>query len=449
MIKTLSNVDATNKQDLQRYEDCLRHRLKKFGYKVIKRKTIQPKFDSTSKVRGFRIIEIGTDNVVGGENYDLSLKDIETFWFSIYKEQNADKEAEKLKKWLKKNNAVQLDGGWIVTNDARALKTLEDHILKYGSFDDDGYGTGGDIASVMYKAYRPWCCPEFSQVWPADGDRRNLTDTNLKSDADETALPSDMIPITTQRRVWHNKHRIFIKLPAYKQLFFTTYTAEMFDILCNTALLKSWAIIKNRLYCRVCGKIIAFADVVSLFDSGKIDMADITGSILSGKHWMQENKLETDHLRNNTGNNCPHSIAIMPKSRNSSKNTMLIKIMTPYSFVAVRVGEDFRILLGRFGMPDEYSRYIMCHGADQFLECLQKFYKIAKDSGEMLPVPENPDMTRCISQMLQDDGEEYHEGQYNPIEGLLRAEDTEFTLWNGDVSLLKSIKNKRSRKIAP
>lgn len=35
---------------------------------------------------------------------------------------------------------------------------------------------------------------------------------------------------------------------------------------------------------------------------------------------------------------------------------------------------------------------------------------------------------------------EYHGGQYNPIEGLLRAEESVYTPWNGDVSLLKSIK---------
>ena len=81
----------------------------------------------------------------------------------------------------------------------------------------------------------------------------------------------------------------------------------------------------------------------------------------------------------------------------------------------------------------------MCRGVDQFLDCLEKFYEIAKASGEMLPVPEDPGMTRCISQMLQDDGEEYHGEQYNAIEGLLRAKESIFTLWNGDVLLLKSI----------
>ena len=80
--------------------------------------------------------------------------------------------------------------------------------------------------------------------------------------------------------------------------------------------------------------------------------------------------------------------------------------------------------------------YIICNGVGQFLECLSRFYKIAKDSGDMLPMPEDHAKTSCISQMLCDDGQEYHGEQYNPIEGLLRAEESVFTPWDGDVSLL-------------
>lgn len=428
-----------DRSELQCHEDYTRYRLQKFGYKIKKRRTI--KLGATGYEKGFRIVDANTGSTVAGENYDLSLADVEAFWLKKYEVQNTGKQEEKFKRWLKKNNAVQIDGGWIISNDARALQALNDHITRYGSYDANGHGAGGDIASVVYRAYRPWCCPEFNRVWPVDGDWRNLTDFNLRSDADETELPAGVVPITTQRRIWHNEHRIFIKLPAHKQVSFTIYTPELFHILCDGALLKSWYIHKDRLYCRVYGKrIVSFADVIILFDIGKINMEDISGSLLDGKRWMQENKLETDHLRNNTGNNCPHSLAIMQKGKNSGKNDILTRISAPFAFIAVRVGEDFRILFGKLGTPDAYSRYVVCHGVDQFLECLREFYKIAKVSGEMLPAPEDHDKTRCISQMLQDDGEEYHEGQYNPIEGLLRAEDTEFTLWNGDVSLLKSIK---------
>ena len=58
------------------------------------------------------------------------------------------------------------------------------------------------------------------------------------------------------------------------------------------------------------------------------------------------------------------------------------------------------------------DRYIICNGVGQFLECLSRFYKIAKDSGEMLPMPEDHAKTSCISQMLCDDGQEYHGEQY-------------------------------------
>lgn len=439
ILKTLSQVDFTNKRELQMYEDYMRERMGKLGYRIIKRSSSQDVQPSGDKCKGFRIVLLNTDDVVAGENYDLSLADVETFWLARYNEKNAGKAEERSRKRLKKMNAIQLDGGWIVTNDARTLQALKDHVSRYGNFDADGHGAGGDIASVMYRAYRPWFCPDFSRVWPLDGDWHNLTDVNLQSDVDKTMLLDGVVPITKQRRIWHNDLRIALKLPDYDQLFFTVYTPEMLRILCNETQLKSWYIYKKHLYCRIHGKIIAFADVIALFDAGKISMKDIAGSILEGKRWMQENKLETDHLRNNPGNNCPHSVAIMPKEKNGGKSDMLTKISKPFAFVAVRIGEDFRVLLGKFGTPDEYYRYIVCRGVDQFLDCLEKFYEIAKASGEMLPVPEDPGMTRCISQMLQDDGEEYHGEQYNAIEGLLRAKESIFTLWNGDVLLLKSI----------
>lgn len=115
---------------------------------------------------------------------------------------------------------------------------------------------------------------------------------------------------------------------------------------------------------------------------------------------------------------------------------MVTEITAPFAFIPVRIGESFRILLGKYTGEDWYSRYIICNGVGQFLECLSRFYKIAKDSGEMLPMPEDHAKTSCISQMLCDDGQEYHGEQYNPIEGLLRAEESVFTPWNGDVSLL-------------
>lgn len=239
MYKTIADVDMADKRSLQRYEDYMRQRLKQFGYRIVKRKTIQPGADSTSKERGFCIVSMDTNAVVTGENYELSLGDVESFWMREHEERNADKQERKFQRQLKKLNAIQLDGGWIVTNDARALQALKDHIAQYGEFDADGHGAGGDIASVMYRAYRPWFCPKFSQVWPIDGNWSNLTDCNLRSDADETDFSDGIVPITTQRRIWHDEYRIAIKLPIRNQIFFTDYSPERFQILCNKAL-HSW-----------------------------------------------------------------------------------------------------------------------------------------------------------------------------------------------------------------
>lgn len=456
-MKTLAIIDLTDTKSVQRYEDLLRKRLNGFGYCVTKRKTIQPgphfiELKKTPKTKGFKITDVASGSTVAGENYDLSPEEVERFWSKEYEkwcvEQRERKRRKEQEKAAKKTRpkTICITGGWTVTNDERAIKTLKEHIAQYGDFDADGHGTEGDIASVMYKAYRPKCCPEFSHVWPVDGDWHNLTDTNLRSDADETTLPADLVPITAQRRIWHNERRIFLKLSMYDNLFFTTYSPEMFQLLCNKEELKSWYIQEqtrntktvHRLHCRVHGKITAFSELIALFDTGKVDMGNIAGSILEGKKWLRDNKLQTDHLRDNVGNNCPHSIAIMRDIKNGSKNDIVTRISAPYFFIVVRIGEDFRVWLGKCGTPDEYFRYIICKGAEQFRECLKAFYRIAKDSGEMLPKPEDHTKTACISQMLDDDGLEYHEGQYNPIEGLLRVEENTFTLWNGDLSLLKN-----------
>lgn len=455
-MKTLDMVDLLDKKSVQRYEDLLRHRFVRFGFRLSKGETGQPglhhiRLKPTSVCTGFRITDIESDAIVAGQNYDLSIQDVEKFWIDEHnrretqkRQKRRQKEAERLAA-KKRPKTVKIDDRWVITNDARAIKTLNEHISQYGNFDADGHGAGGDIATVMYQAYRPYACPKFSRVWPVDGDWRNLTDCNLRSDADEVSFSDGVVPISPQRRIWHNENRIFLKLPLYENLFFTTYSPELFQLICNRRQLGSWYIQKqvrnsktvHRLHCRVHGKITAFAEVIALYDAGKVDMDNIAGSILEGKQWLRENELQVDHLRDNVGNNCPHSIAIMPNGKNGGKNDIVTRISSPFAFIVVRVGEDFRIILGKFGTPDEYSRRILCKGAEQFLECLKIFYKIAKSDGEMLPRPKDHAETACISQMLWDDGLEYHEGQYNPIEWLLQADESDFTPWNGDKSLLR------------
>lgn len=387
---------------------------------------------------------------MAGELYNLSIGEVEKIWLDEHNRKCTEKLKKRRQAEIKRlTNKKQpritiIDSRWIVTNDARAVKALEDHIAQYGNFDADGHGDGGDIWTVMYRAYRPYGCPQFSRVWPIDGDWNNLTDLNLRTDADEATLPDGVVPITNQRRIWHDEHRIFLKLPLYNNLYFTTYSPDLFQLICNMKQLRSWYIqeqirnskVVHRLHCRAHGKITAFSEVIALYDAGMVDMGNIANSILDGKRWLRENKLQVDHIRDNVRNNCIHNVAIMPRSKNGGKNDIITRVSSPFAFIAVRVREDFRIMLGKFSTPDEYSRCIICKGSEQFLECLKAFYKIAKDSGEMRPRPKDHTKTVCISQMLIDDGLEYHDGQYNPIEWLLRAEEHEFTLWNNDVSLL-------------
>lgn len=448
--KRLYALDKSDRKSILAYEDLLRHRLVKFGYRLSKSKTIEPDRHISLKVtpikRGFRITDINSSTVVAGEKYDFPLEEVEKFWEAKYVDWQEAKRRERLERMAAKARpkTIQLDGKWTVTNDNRAIRALRDHVEQYGDFDADGHGSSGDIAEMMYRMYRPYACPKFAKVWPVDGDWSNLTDYNLVSDADDKDLPENVVQITTQRRIWHDEHRIFIKLPIHDDLFFTTFSPKLFQILCSEKELESWYIQKqirntkvvHRLYCRVRGKSTSFAEVVALYDDGRIVLDDIAGSILAGKSWLRENNLQVDHLRNNTKNNCQHSIAIMLKSENASKRDIFTRISAPFAFIVVRVEKSFRILLGKFGTPDEYACYIICNGVKQFLECLDAFYKVAKASGEMLPVPEDHSKTNRISQMLQDDGLEYHDGKYNPVEGLLRADNSEFTPWSGDLQCI-------------
>ena len=123
-MKLLSDIDMGDKQRLQRYEDMMRVRLKKFGYRIVKRKTIKPSPGSTNQSRGFRIVSIDTGDVVNGENYNLSLFNVEAFWLGLRKEQDTEKQDKEYKKWFKKNHAVQMDGGWIITDDDCAISVL-------------------------------------------------------------------------------------------------------------------------------------------------------------------------------------------------------------------------------------------------------------------------------------------------------------------------------------
>lgn len=89
-----------------------------------------------------------------------------------------------------------------------------------------------------------------------------------------------------------------------------------------------------------------------------------------------------------------------------------------------------------YGVDFDRKNWALCHGVDALLDCLRQFRDLAKNSGEMLSRPEDRTKTTCLSQMLMDDGREYHGDQFNIIEGLLRATDDEFIPWIGDVAAI-------------
>lgn len=458
-MQTLDWIDQSNPKSVQKYEDLMRKRLKKFGYRLSKRKTTSDHVELKKgrRRRGFRITDIDSGDIVDGGNYELTLSDIEQFWLKEYErwyiKRREDKERKRREEIAakKRPKRVKIMDRWTITNDDRAVCALNDHISLYGDFDADGHGAGGDIATAMYRAYRPYCCPDFERVWPIDGDWDNLTDANLRSDADEAILPDGVIPITTQRRIWHNDRRIFIKLALHDQLFFTVYTPELFQILCNSKALNGWYRQEQirdtktvyRLYCRVCGKIVSFAEIVALYDAGKVALDNITGSVLAGKQWLRDNKLQVDHLRNNTANNCPHSVAAMPYKINGGKSDIVTEILLPYVFIPVRVGETFRVLCGKARYDtgtDDFDittlKKITCEGVDEFYRLLFDFKRASSQNGDMLSRPDDRTTTNCVAQMFEDDGQEYHGDQPNIIERLLRADENEFLHWDGDISWL-------------
>lgn len=161
-------------------------------------------------------------------------------------------------------------------------------------------------------------------------------------------------------------------------------------------------------------------------------MRDLLKSIKDGCDEFSKNNMEVDHLRNNTGNNCFHNLTAMKTADNSAKRDLVVQISFPYFFVPVRVGDKFRILCGKIDGEDITIRRVICQGVDALLDCLRQFRDLAKNSGEMLSRPEDRTKTTCLSQMLMDDGREYHGDQFNIIEGVLRATDDEFIPWTGD-----------------
>lgn len=161
---TLDKIDLSDAKSGQRYEDLLRKRFHRIGYHLSKGKAVY-------QSKGFRIANADSGSVVAGENYDLSIQEAEKFWLDEYNRRYNEKRTRRQERADKmRPKTVKIDNRWAITNDKRAIRTLNDHIAQYGNFDANGHGDGGDIATVMYQAYRPYTWPRFNHVWSIDGD---------------------------------------------------------------------------------------------------------------------------------------------------------------------------------------------------------------------------------------------------------------------------------------
>ena len=99
-MKTLDRIDITDSESVRKYEDLLRKRLEGFGYRLHKGRTLKPgqthiELKRRPIQRGFRITAVDSGNVIGGEYFDLSLKDVESLWLIEYLHRDAEKQWEK------------------------------------------------------------------------------------------------------------------------------------------------------------------------------------------------------------------------------------------------------------------------------------------------------------------------------------------------------------------
>lgn len=342
-------------------------------------------------------------------------------------------------------NARKHQKKFTLDRDLRAVEALKEHIKRWGYFwinkRGEGAGKHGSLRLAVYKAYRPYGCdvdytmPKTKRyVYMRDGDPYNLTSSNLYVYGDEVAY-------NQHRRIWHDDYRIWIKLADRDSIFFTDYDPALYTVLCNTKL-ASWYMSSENgseyLFCRLdgCTAPIGLHIVVWLYYTGKIRLDNLVQSIRDGSDELSKSGLQIDHLRNNTQNNTFHNLAAMEAAKNSSKRDLVTQINLPYFCIPVRVGDDFRVLCGKSDGEDTIAKYVICHDVDGLLDLIRQFREVAKNSGEMLPKPKDHTKTACLSQMLIDDGREYHDGKYNLIDGLLRASDDELTPWTGDISMI-------------
>jgi len=327
---------------------------------------------------------------------------------------------------------------WMLDRDMRAAEYIKEHITKYGNFIANGDGKNGKIKEVVYRAYRPYGCRN-GKVYLCNGNPFDITSVNLY-------VSGDHVPANQQRLIWHDEHRIWIKLRARDEVFFTEYDERLFFILCNSNLC-SWYVLEKRqakrLYCRskYNGAPISLSEIVWLYHMGKIDVNNLVSSIFKGKQWLSDEGLQIDHLRDNQQNNCIHNLAAMTSVQNTMKRNYVGKINLPYAFIPVRTDGGFRIICGRTTNNRAQIKCVLCRDVESFLDCLARFKNIAESSGKMLETPLDATETKCVSRMLKDDGKEDHNGHYNMIEGLLQLQEEKFEQWPCDLSAVLCDKN--------
>lgn len=325
---------------------------------------------------------------------------------------------------------------WTLDHDERAIDYLIEDIKRNGVFPARGCRKGGaNIKTVVMAAYRPYGYDPSDEVCLCDGNHYNLRSNNLY-------VYGDSVPYTQQRRIWQDGRRIWIKLQVRNDLFFTTYKADLYSLLCNTHL-GNWFVdsAKRMLYCRFYEgarkmKQISLGAIIWLYEQGKIDFDRIEESILTAYDEMTAAGLQIDHLRDNRRNCCIHNIVAMPAGLNNKKNDIVTDINEPYLFIPVRMGDVFHILCGRLDKDGNNLKAISCDTAEQFVACVKKFRDLARSKGDMLPEHDVEGMTNCVQQRYPDDGQAYYNDQINPITLTINADANRFTPWNGDFSWL-------------
>ena len=99
-MKMLSQIDKNDKNGLNRYKDLLRHRLRKYGYRLL---SYAPYLEGKRNLKrsekfsgkGYRLIEIQSCRVVAGQDFSLSLKQVENFWLEEYIRRRRQRSREK------------------------------------------------------------------------------------------------------------------------------------------------------------------------------------------------------------------------------------------------------------------------------------------------------------------------------------------------------------------